>query len=49
MLRRGGRGNDGDRDINATHPGELAVDCIACPKPGINLPVGWDEVSDDKK
>ncbi|KAK7441515.1 hypothetical protein VKT23_016505 [Stygiomarasmius scandens] len=41
MLRRGGRGNDGDRSIAETRAGELAVDCIACPKPGINLPVDW--------
>ncbi|THV01339.1 hypothetical protein K435DRAFT_853897 [Dendrothele bispora CBS 962.96] len=42
MLRRGGRGNDGDRNISQTRPGELAVKCIACPRPDVNLPQGWD-------
>jgi hypothetical protein len=42
MLRRGGRGNDGSRSIEETEPGELAVRCIACPRPGVNLPDGWD-------
>ncbi|EEB99057.1 hypothetical protein MPER_01326, partial [Moniliophthora perniciosa FA553] len=49
MLRRGGRGNDGIRKVNDTHPGELAVSCIACPKPGVNLPDNWEEVPVDLK
>ncbi|KAK7017025.1 hypothetical protein VNI00_018752 [Paramarasmius palmivorus] len=40
-LKRGGRGNDGSRTIEETKPGELAVQCPACPHPGINLPSGW--------
>ena len=44
MIRRGGRGNDRDEDVANTKPGELAVQCIACPDPEINLPVGWDKV-----
>ncbi|THV01172.1 hypothetical protein K435DRAFT_818118 [Dendrothele bispora CBS 962.96] len=43
MLRRGGRGNDGDWDISKTQAGELAVACIACPQPGINLPSDWHD------
>jgi hypothetical protein len=31
-------GNDPDRCTAETHEGELAVDCLACPKPGVNLP-----------
>ncbi|THU82380.1 hypothetical protein K435DRAFT_580454, partial [Dendrothele bispora CBS 962.96] len=42
MLRRGGRGNDGIRGVVETKAGELAVDCIACPQPGVNLPPTWD-------
>jgi hypothetical protein len=45
MLRRAGRGNDGVRNIKQTKPGELAVPCIACPKPEINLPMDWDKAS----
>ncbi|KAK7024195.1 hypothetical protein VNI00_016503 [Paramarasmius palmivorus] len=43
MLRRAGHGNDGERKVDATKPGELAVPCIACPRPGINLPDGWNK------
>ncbi|KAJ7086807.1 hypothetical protein B0H15DRAFT_923109 [Mycena belliarum] len=41
MLKRAGRGNDGTRPVAQTHPGELAVKCPACPRPGINLPEDW--------
>jgi hypothetical protein len=34
-------GNDPDRRTAATREGELAVDCLACPKVGVNLPEGW--------
>ncbi|THU80788.1 hypothetical protein K435DRAFT_694964 [Dendrothele bispora CBS 962.96] len=49
MLRRGGRGNDGERSIAQTKPGELAVECIACPQPGVNLPDGWHSAPDSIK
>ncbi|EEB88884.1 hypothetical protein MPER_13091 [Moniliophthora perniciosa FA553] len=45
MLRRGGRGNDSIRKVADTEPGELAVPCIACPKPGVNLPENWEKAS----
>ncbi|KIK49691.1 hypothetical protein GYMLUDRAFT_117283, partial [Collybiopsis luxurians FD-317 M1] len=41
-LKRARRGNDGVRKVAETHAGELAVKCIACPAPGINLPTGWE-------
>ncbi|KAJ7820776.1 hypothetical protein B0H14DRAFT_2599756 [Mycena olivaceomarginata] len=41
MLKRGGRGNDGTRLVAETWPGELAVACPACPRPGVNLPDNW--------
>ncbi|KAJ7868760.1 hypothetical protein B0H14DRAFT_2572191 [Mycena olivaceomarginata] len=42
-LKRGGMGNDPDRRTAETHQGELAVDCLACPKAGVNLPEGWKD------
>ncbi|KAK7433784.1 hypothetical protein VKT23_020552 [Stygiomarasmius scandens] len=46
MLKRGGMGVGGlhpgpFRNIDETHQGELAVQCIACPIPGVNLPEDW--------
>lgn len=43
MLKRAGRGHD-PKGAKATSAGELAVQCPACPRPGVNLPVGWDTV-----
>ena len=41
MLKRSGRGHDG-AGIEATQPGECAIECPACPLPGKNLPQGWE-------
>ncbi|KAJ7807698.1 hypothetical protein B0H14DRAFT_3091221 [Mycena olivaceomarginata] len=41
MCKRAGRGHD-PAGISATQGGELAIPCRACPHPGINLPVGWE-------
>ncbi|SJL08297.1 uncharacterized protein ARMOST_11660 [Armillaria ostoyae] len=41
MLKRGGRAYADDR-VAATKPGELAVLCPSCPRPGINLLEGWE-------
>ncbi|KAH7909277.1 hypothetical protein BJ138DRAFT_1115126 [Hygrophoropsis aurantiaca] len=43
MLKRAGRGNIVAGLINMK-PGDLAIACPACPHPGINLPVGWENV-----
>ncbi|KAE9384048.1 hypothetical protein BT96DRAFT_842855 [Gymnopus androsaceus JB14] len=48
-LKRAGRGNDGIRKVAETQPGELAVKCIACPSPGVNLPEGWENASPDDR
>ncbi|KAF7796504.1 hypothetical protein EIP86_007682 [Pleurotus ostreatoroseus] len=48
MLKRAGRGQEAG-GIAATKPGELCVQCPACPKPGYNLPDNWESVSDDLK
>ena len=47
-LKRAGRGHDVG-GANATTSGELAVMCPACPRPGVNLPSGWDRVSADRR
>lgn len=39
-LKRGGRGHD-PTGVRGTKDGELAVQCPACPHPGINLPKNW--------
>jgi hypothetical protein len=41
MLKWGGRAHD-PTGVLGTVPGELAVLCPSCPRPGINLPDGWD-------
>ncbi|KAJ7821058.1 hypothetical protein B0H13DRAFT_1920967 [Mycena leptocephala] len=42
MLKRAGRGHDAT-GIWGTAAGELAVSCPACPRPGVNLPEGWED------
>ncbi|KAK7016199.1 hypothetical protein VNI00_018964 [Paramarasmius palmivorus] len=49
MLKRGGLGNDQTRRLEDIRPGELAVRCIACPQPGVNLPLGWQSVPEDQR
>ncbi|KAF7313390.1 CxC2 domain-containing protein [Mycena chlorophos] len=41
MLKRAGRGHE-EGGVAATLPGELALRCPACPRPGVNLPEGWE-------
>ncbi|KAJ7212322.1 hypothetical protein B0H12DRAFT_1033245, partial [Mycena haematopus] len=48
MLKRGGRGHD-PGGVNATQPGELAIQCPACPRPDVNLPDGWEDVPAEKR
>ncbi|KAL0572707.1 hypothetical protein V5O48_009258 [Marasmius crinis-equi] len=45
QLRRGGVGNVLGRDLEALEPGSLAVRCVACPRPSINLPSNWKEAA----
>ncbi|KAJ7473239.1 hypothetical protein FB451DRAFT_1035635 [Mycena latifolia] len=44
MLKRAGRGHD-PSGVEGTQPGECAVLCPACPRPGVNLPEGWENAS----
>lgn len=48
LLKRGGRAHDPD-GVEATQPGELAVLCPSCPRPGINLPKGWEDAPPEFK
>ena len=49
MLKRTGRGHDPVRGALETQPGECALLCPACPHPGINLPVRWEDVPRESK
>lgn len=42
MLKRSGRGLD-PLGVESTVDGECAVECPACPHPGKNLPVNWQD------
>lgn len=44
LLKRGGRGNE-PTGVIGTAQGVLAIMCPSCPRPGINLPSGWDKVA----
>ncbi|KAF7377131.1 CxC2 domain-containing protein [Mycena sanguinolenta] len=48
-LKRGGMGNDPDRRTSETKCGELGVECIACPKVGVNLPEKWEQTPAAKR
>ncbi|KAJ7429163.1 hypothetical protein B0H11DRAFT_1702421 [Mycena galericulata] len=48
LLKRRGRGHD-PAGVMGTKAGQLAIECPACPRPGINLPEGWEEASDEDK
>ncbi|KAJ7862019.1 hypothetical protein B0H14DRAFT_3444990 [Mycena olivaceomarginata] len=48
LLKRGGRGHD-PGGAKATKSGELAVQCPACPRPGVNLPDDWEMATDEDK
>ncbi|KAJ3714963.1 hypothetical protein C8R42DRAFT_725909 [Lentinula raphanica] len=47
MAKRAGRGNDATRTLAETRAGEMGISCIACPRPGINLPENWKEAFDN--
>ncbi|KAJ3709697.1 hypothetical protein C8R42DRAFT_598178 [Lentinula raphanica] len=43
MAKRAGRGNDANRTLAETRSGEMGIPCVACPRPGINLPDDWQK------
>ncbi|KAJ7576448.1 hypothetical protein C8J56DRAFT_800049, partial [Mycena floridula] len=50
MLKRSGCAHHPDGVMkSASRPGALAVQCPACPHPGINLPEDWMNAPEDKK
>ncbi|KAF7313212.1 CxC2 domain-containing protein [Mycena kentingensis (nom. inval.)] len=44
LLKRGGRAHDRS-GVWGTGQGELALRCPACPRPGVNLPEGWEQAT----
>ncbi|KAF7297874.1 C2H2-type domain-containing protein [Mycena chlorophos] len=44
LLKRGGRFGYPSDEAENTTPGELAVLCPACPRPGVNLPENWQDI-----
>ena len=46
MLKRAGRGHD-ESGVAGTQQGDLAIDCPACPHPGINLPDNWESAPEE--
>ncbi|KAF7312717.1 CxC2 domain-containing protein [Mycena indigotica] len=48
LLKRMGRSYD-RYGVLGTAPGELAICCPACPRPGVNLPEGWENASPEDK
>ncbi|KAL0568344.1 hypothetical protein V5O48_013640 [Marasmius crinis-equi] len=48
MLKRAGKGHEKDGIAN-TKDGDLAIQCLSCPRPGVNLPEGWDQAPKEKR
>lgn len=48
MLKWAGRAHD-PTGVDGTSPGELAVLCPSCPRPGINLPDEWEKAPQSLK
>ena len=48
MLKRGGVGYD-PTGVAGVKPGALGLSCPHCPRPGINLPEGWEKSPDSLK
>ncbi|KAI5885767.1 uncharacterized protein SCHCODRAFT_01205560 [Schizophyllum commune H4-8] len=48
-LKRSGRANDQERPPSDIRPGELGIACPACPRPGVNLPAGWESAPAEQK
>ncbi|KAJ7912879.1 hypothetical protein B0H13DRAFT_2326934 [Mycena leptocephala] len=50
MLKHSGRSPAYDSSgAEGTKSGELAIECPACPRPGINLPEGWEDVAPEQR
>ena len=42
-LKRAGHGQELS-GVRGTKPGDLCVCCVACPRPGYNIPEDWDKI-----
>ncbi|KAJ6499732.1 hypothetical protein C8R47DRAFT_1175589 [Mycena vitilis] len=50
LLMRGGRLMAYDfSGVDGTKQGELALDCPACPRPGVNMPEGWEKATMEER
>ncbi|KAL1689041.1 hypothetical protein GGG16DRAFT_126749 [Schizophyllum commune] len=49
QLKRSGRANDAERNPSDVRPGELGLACPACPRPGVNLPDGWEDAPPEQR
>ncbi|KAJ6487280.1 hypothetical protein C8R47DRAFT_1216473 [Mycena vitilis] len=49
LLKRGGRALAYSSGVDGTGQGELAIECPACPRPGVNLPDGWEKSSPEER
>ena len=47
-LKRGGRGHHSE-GAAGTADRELAIICPSCPRPGINLPLGWKSEAKERQ
>jgi hypothetical protein len=48
MLKRAARAHD-EGGVFGTKPGQLAIECPACPRPGVNLPDDWEKAPPEMK
>jgi len=46
MLKWAGRANVPD-GVASTQPGDLAIRCPSCPRPNVNLPIGWENAPEE--
>ncbi|KAJ7839074.1 hypothetical protein B0H13DRAFT_1650401 [Mycena leptocephala] len=50
LLKRGARAEAySPSGVAGTKQGELAVECPACPRPGVNLPEGWENTTPEER
>ena len=48
MLKRAGRGHD-ELGVKGTREGELALVCLSCPHPGVNIPDEWEKALNEER
>jgi hypothetical protein len=51
LVKRAGRAEayTSGSGVEGTKAGELAIDCPACPRPGVNLPDDWEKASPEDR